>query len=262
LIGEDAKIIHVDTNPANIGRFRRVDLGIVGDTRETATAISRELTEQQLDRDGELWTDSIRNHIAETSPLDDREFPAQDGRIDPRDVVRTLDRVVPEDRLVVTDGGHFVRWVLDGIEVKDPLDYIWTLDFGSIGQGLPIGIGAAEATDRRTCVTVCGDAGFMMVLQEVETAARNEIPLLIVVLNDDALGVEYHSLNNTGEYPDVALSETPDLAGVADKLGATGHTIRSPSDIEELSEELGTRPDGPIVLDCKVNRNVIHRSKL
>jgi len=133
--------------------------------------------------------------------------------------------------VVVSDGGHFSRWVLDGISTPEPADFHWTLDFAAIGQGLSHGIGAALNSGDRTPVTFCGDAGFMMALQEVDTAVRHEIPVTIVVMSDSALGTEYHSLQTANKYADVALLEAPDIADVAQSLGADGYTVRSSDDL-------------------------------
>lgn len=262
LIEEGTKVVHVDTDANAIGRYESVHLGVQGDARLTIDALTTKLEELKIDRSGEFWTDQLRNRIADTPMLDEGDFPKQEGRIDPRDLVRGLDRILPDNRMVVSDGGHFSRWVLDGISTPEPSDLLWTLDFAAIGQGLSHGIGAALNSGDRNPVTVCGDAGFMMSIQEVETAVRHEVPMTIVVMNDSALGTEYHSLLTSDKFADVALLETPDVAGVARSLGANGYTVRSSDDLEAISDALGQRPDGPIVVDCKTNNTVRHRSKM
>lgn len=256
---DGATLIQVDADPSAFGEYTPIDVGIEADAREAADALAAELDDLGIDRSGTFWTDRLERRIAETPALDEGEFPEQSGRMDPRDLVRTLDRVLPEDRLVVTDGGHFTRWVVDGITTPSPDDFVWTLDFSAIGQGLSAGIGAALA-DGRPCVAFCGDAGFMMALQEVETAARNDVPITVVVMNDAALGSEYHNLAPSGGYAEAALVDSPDLADTARSLGAEGATFRDAGDLEALAGEVVGR-DGPLVVDCKVNREVRHRSK-
>lgn len=262
LIENETKVVHVDTDAAAIGRYESVDLGVRGDARLTIDALIAKLEEHGINRSGEFWTDRLRNRIAETPTLDDGDFPEQEGRIDPRELVQGLDRILPKNRMIVSDGGHFSRWVLDAISTPEPSDLLWTLDFAAIGQGLPHGIGAALNSGDRTPVTVCGDAGFMMALQEVDTAVRHEVPMTIVVMNDSALGTEYHSLLTADEYADVALVEAPDVADVAESLGSDGYTVRSSADLDAISDVLGQRPDRPIVVDCKTNSAVRHRSKM
>lgn len=259
LVRDEAKTVHVDTDPSSIGQYLDVDLAIYGDARTATEQFTRELTAEGIDRAGEFWTKETRQRIADATAHSDREFPEQAGSMDPRELVRRLDQLLPRDRLVVTDAGHFAAFVIDGISVRDPDEFVWTLDFTAVGQGLPIGIGAALSESERSCLTFCGDAGFMMVLQEVETAARHQIPITVVVMNDTTLGAEYHQARNAGYSGDVAMIETPDLAALADDLGADGYTIRSESDIEAVSERLEAAPSGPVVFDCRVNRDVRHR---
>jgi thiamine pyrophosphate-dependent acetolactate synthase large subunit-like protein len=259
VFGEETRVIHVDNDPGGIGRYADVTLGIEGDARVTAEALLEELRRRGIDRDGELWSDDLRETIAETSPMNDREYPETPGTVDPRELVSELNGLLPDSKKVVTDGGHLTRWVMDGIHTP-PDDFTFTLDFASIGLGLPMGIGTAVAADK-PCVTVCGDAGLMMSIQELETAVRNDVSMTVVVMNDSSLNSEYHSLEAKGEEPGVALVEAPDFAAVAESLGAEGRTVRSIEQLRGLEEELGSPPDGPLVVDCKVNHLVKHRSK-
>lgn len=270
---EDATVVHVDVDPARIDAHTPVDLGVVGDARATVEAVNERLEAADVGFEGKFWTDSLQRRIADSSPFEEgasggavgsadganAAAESDDGRLDPRAFVSALDPILPEDRLVVTDGGHFINWVLDGISIDHPDDYIWTIDFGSIGLGLPVGLGAALATERRTPIIVCGDAGFMMCLQELDTAVRYDIPAIVVVMNDDALGSEYHQLAGRSEYAEAAISETPDIAALATDFGALGFTVRSVADLESLAEHLNGRLNGPVILDCKIDRDVRHR---
>lgn len=260
IFGEGTKVIHVDRDPVSIGRYADLELGIQGDVRATAEALNAELERRDIDREGELWDEDLKRRAAEESPMNDREYPERPGTIDPRELVTTLDELLPAEKKVVADGGHLTRWVLDGINTP-PEDFTFTLDFASIGLGLPMGIGTAVAAEK-PCVTVCGDAGFMMSIQELETAIRNDIPITIFVMNDSSLNSEYHSLEVNGEDPEVARVPAPDFAEVAKALGADGHTVRSIDEVEALSEEIRSEPDGQLVVDCKVNHLVRHRSKM
>jgi thiamine pyrophosphate-dependent acetolactate synthase large subunit-like protein len=261
VFGEETRVIHVDRDPANIGQYTGVDLGIQGDARVTAEALNEELERRDIDRDGELWSEDLEATIAESSPMNDREFPETPGTVDPRDLVTRLDELLPDDKKVVTDAGHLTRWVMDAIHAP-PEDFTFTLDFASIGLGLPMGVGTAVAAEGKPCVTVCGDAGFMMSIQELETAIRNEIPLTVIVINDSSLNSEYHSLEAKGEDPEVARVRAPDFAEIAASMGAEGHTIRDIEELDAIADELGKAPDGQLVIDCKVNHLVRHRSKV
>jgi len=262
VFGDDAKLVHVDADPAAIERHTPVDLGIVGDATATVEAFASELDARGIDRTDEFWTESLRNRIATASPFEEQTVDDEPGTVDPRELVTELNRLLPEDRVVVSDTGHHTRWVLDAVETPTPDDFVWPGEFGSIGLGLPMGIGATlAADDDRTCVTICGDAGFMMTSHEVETAARYDVPVIVVVMNDSALGTEYHSLAHYSDEADVSVIDTPELADVAAAMGARGETVRSIDDLRALADTLGERPDGPVVVDCKIHRDVMHRSK-
>ncbi|WP_418282277.1 thiamine pyrophosphate-binding protein [Halorubrum sp. DTA98] len=260
VFGEETRVVHVDRDPTAIGRYTDVALGIAGDARVTVEALLAEVERRGIDRGEALWTEDRRTRIAEASPMNDREFPTVPGTVDPRALVTELNRILPDERKLVLDGGHFTRWCMDGIRTP-PEDLTFTLDFAGIGLGLPMGVGTAVAASEKTCVTVCGDAGFMMSLQELETAVRADVPMTLIVMNDGSLGSEYHSLDVQGEPPGVALISSPEIADVAESLGAEGFTVRSIDDLTALADELGAEPDGPIVVDCKVNHEVRHRSK-
>jgi acetolactate synthase-1/2/3 large subunit len=99
----------------------------------------------------------------------------------------------------------------------------------------------------------------MMSVQEVETAVRNDIPLVAVVFNDSSLGAEYHDLGAKGGPAEVAPMDAPEISDVVKALGADGYTVISVAEIRELEDEL-TRPDGPVVVECIVDPPVRHRS--
>lgn len=263
LIRDEAKIIHIDTDATSLGRYTPVDIGLHGDAAQTTTALVRELDRRQINRDGELWTEKKRERIKNQSPWSESDFSSAEGKVDPRALMQALDRLLPDNRVVIGDGGHHMRWVLDGLSIEHPHQYIWTIDFGSIGLGVPIGIGRAVGSEDEVCVTVCGDGGFMMALQEIDTAVRHEVPIIFVVMNDGALGEEYHNLAKAGRNTESTLIPSPDLAGVARKLGAAGHTVGSIEEIDALGDELGKKPAGPVVIDCKIDGDVVHpRHKL
>jgi len=261
LFREDAKIIHIDPDPAALDRFLPVDSALHGDATSTLRELRKEFEDQDLIRTDAFWTDSLQADIARSSVRDGWEFTDRSERIDPREVVATLDSVLPTERIVITDGGHFTRFVVDGLSTTHPDNFVWTIDFGSIGLGIPVGLGASRARPDTSCVSVCGDSGAMMSIQELETAARHQIPLTVVIMNDSALRTEHIGLEKAGMNSEVALMETPSLAEVAEAFGAIGYTIRSGEELRDLEAELVDPPDGPVLLDCKIDDNVLHRTK-
>ena len=259
VFGEEGQIVHIDADLANIERYTAVDLGIQGDARLTVEALNEELERRGIDRDGELWTDDVRREVETFDRLGDREFEDVPGTMDPRDLMRTLNGLLPDDTRLVTGAGHHTRWVVDGLDVH-PDDFAFTLDFASIGLGLPMGIGTAVSAPDRPTVVVTGDAGLTMSIQEFDTMVREDVPLTVVVVNDSSLGSEYHSMEADGVDGSVALVDSPDFAAVAEAFGAEGYTARSVAELEALADVIATR-EGQQVIDCAVNYKVRHRSK-
>lgn len=260
LLRDEAKVVHVDSNPANIGRYTSVDCGIVGDARTTAEAMVNALEDEGLDRSDVFWTDSLKADIEAFSPWDEIEYSTKDDRIDPRELIGVLDRILPDGRSVSVAPSHNGCWVLDGITISESDDLLFTGDLAAIGLELQFGIGAAAASKENTSIAFCGDVAFMMACQEVDTAVRHDLPVIVIVLNDDAAGSEAAYLESINHSVEPALVETPDIEGMARSMGAEGYTVRDRDDIEDLQEVLGGELSGPIVVDCKVDRDVVHRA--
>jgi acetolactate synthase-1/2/3 large subunit len=130
-----------------------------------------------------------------------------------------------------------------------------TNDFASIGLGFGAALGFARARPEEPTVLVIGDGGFLMTMGELETVVREDLPLVVIVMNDCAYGAELHFLR-LRQLP-VAKSIFPDVgfAPIAEALGYEAHTIRSLDQLEALAPLLAN-PEGPIFLDCKINADV------
>lgn len=255
---ESSVLIQVDKDPASLGQFVSVDLGIVGDIKETTRRITQSLAERHGGDKQDFRSSTAKGAGNKTSRWESDELADGIDSVDPRKVVETFDAVLPPERLVLTDAGHHFFWVMDGIETQGPNSFIWTADFAAVGQGLPIAIGAARASPQRTTALFCGDGGLLMTLSELETAARHEIPLIVVVLNDQALGVEYHRLKANDEYADSAVVRTPNIADVAASLGTEAYGVANDEELNHVAEQMPESPDGPVVIDCKINRDIKH----
>jgi thiamine pyrophosphate-dependent acetolactate synthase large subunit-like protein len=128
--------------------------------------------------------------------------------------------------------------------------------FGCIGQGLTTAIGQMFATGKTPTFLMEGDAGFMMHLPEFETAVRSNLPLLVVVFNDQLLGAEYHKAVAKGLNPELARISTPDLGEVGRALGGKGSLVRSIPDLEKAIDEFLANP-APTIVDVRISTNVI-----
>ncbi|MFB6131095.1 MAG: thiamine pyrophosphate-binding protein [Salinigranum sp.] len=253
---EETTLVHVDVDPAQLDRYEIADLSIVGGAAATARALEGALERHGVDERGRFWTDELAQRLRTWADVDAREYEPEPGRIDPRVLLDELDDCLPQERVVVTDTGQLTGWVIDRIGVAGADEFIWPMDFGSIGLGQPIGIGAAYRSAGRPVVVFCGDGGFLMSLQELNTAVRAGLPLVLVVVNDDALGAEYQRMRSRDGPASPALLETPAFATVAEGFGADGYTIRSTDDLARVAAGRLREPTGPVVLDCKVDQRI------
>ena len=183
------------------------------------------------------------------------ELPAPsagEAAVDPRWLCGRLDRILSRERTLAVDGGHFFEFPSKYIRVPNAQSSLFTLDFGSIGLAMGMGLGAAVALPDSLAVIAVGDGGFMMALPELDTAVRHKLRAIFVVFNDGAYGAEVKHLEERGWSPDLASFEMPDIARVATSMGARGISIRTAQDLEAYAGEIAAAT-GPVVLDVRVD---------
>ena len=255
-----AQVVQIDTQPDRMGETVRPDVEIVGDAKATVSALN-----VYFDREGSppkqgYRSEDVALRVAGSRAGRQRSYVESPGVLDPNLVVAELSRALPADSIVVTEGGHFVLFVATQMEVSGPDAFIWGADFSAVGVGIPMSIGVAVGRPDRKCVLIVGDGGFMMSLSELDTAVRNNLPLAVVVMNDGAFGAEVHDLKNKGKPVTLARYDNPELAGVAQALGAQGLTVRTQPELQAAIGRLGTE-SGPLVVDVKINPDVMHEFK-
>ena len=258
LLFPGARFIHIDTDPGRIGDTTPVALGIVGDAQATVAALNHHMEAEGFAQKKGFWNADVRETIAAARMKQEVSYVQAPDTIDPRQLVAEIDKVLPKNRIVVTDGGHFKSFVAPIISLPDPLSLVWTLDIGSIGMGLPISIGAALGRPDRHVVAFLGDGGFMMGTEELDTAVRHRIPITVVVMNDNSFGAEVHYAEQRELPYSFVLFDNPELAELARALGATGLTVRGVEDLDTVAEYVG-KGDRPVLIDAKINRSVVHK---
>jgi len=188
-----------------------------------------------------------------------REFPEvhETGLLDPRRLMLELDDMLSDDCIVVVGGGHFWSSPLLYLS-KRRRDFVFPLEFGSIGMALPTGIGVAASGGRREVVVIEGDGGVASAIQEIETAARHRLRLTVVVMNDGALGAEYHKLVARTLPPEESAYEYVKFDEVARAFGARGVSVRSTAEIAAAYSMEG-HPQTVNVIDARISRSVTSR---
>lgn len=249
-----ALIIQCDVVAAAIGRTRKVDIGLVGDAAVVADEIGSFLVNHPRRGRG-YRTDRIREFLRATDAA--KDVPEQHGPdgVDPRAVLRAVDREVPDSRRVVVDVGHFSAFPCQVLRSSYPGQLLPAFGFGSVGLALSTAIGVSVADRERPVIAVIGDGGLLMSLGELDTAVRAGGALVIVVLNDAAYAAEVHHLLGHGLPPHVAQFPRTDFAAVSAALGMDSFAIDSVKDFARL-KGVGERRT-PVLIDVRVNPAVV-----
>jgi thiamine pyrophosphate-dependent acetolactate synthase large subunit-like protein len=251
----DIPTVQVDVEPANIGTHRRVDVGIHADAAATAEALTTELERRDVTKVG-FRTDEVRQRLATRDPS--QEFAPVDGGagLDPRSFTLALNGIVPTERTVTVDSGHFMGWPAKYLDAPDAAGWVYPQGFQCVGLGLANAIGAAVARPDRISVLAIGDGGLMLSPREIDTAVRHRLPLLVVIYDDGAYGAEVHRFAPIGLEVDLVQFGQRDFAAIARAAGANALTITDLADLAELKPWLED-PTGPMVLDVRIDPSVV-----
>ncbi|MCR6489210.1 thiamine pyrophosphate-binding protein [Amycolatopsis sp. OK19-0408] len=247
----DATFVQIDTAPHVVmGNGRVADCYLQADAITGLTALTDAL--DGLAGEG-FHTPDVHSRL--TAPLvDPADYRREPGLIDPREAIAVIDDELPGEIGLVLGSGHQTDFGTMLFQRSREVTSNYGM-FGAIGQAPLLTIGAAVATGEPTFV-VEGDASFLMHLPEFETACRYGLPVLVVVMNDEGLGAEYHKAAAKGLDPALAVIPTPELGTVARALGGRGATVRT---VEELRAALGeyVRAPRPTVVDVRITRDVL-----
>lgn len=249
----DAALIQVDLSHAKIGRWYHADLSLIADAREAAEQLCAALP-ARADSDKAFYTADTRERLTRVDMAAEFQAANTDRTMDPRSVALELDRMLPASRNAVYDAGNFLQ-VMPYISGLGPEHNKNTADFASVGMGFGTAMGIACATPERSTVLFVGDGGFLMTMSELETVAREGIALVIIVLNDAAYGAELHYLKMRNMPVAAAVFSDIDFAPIAAGFGFETATARTLSELRALAPML-SNPQGPILIDCKINAAV------
>jgi thiamine pyrophosphate-dependent acetolactate synthase large subunit-like protein len=257
IFGPRATVIQVDLAAAPTSA--RVDLLVRGDAAAVASALLDAVNAGDLA--GSAWRVEVADRIDtlgwEHEPYEDASTA---DRIDPRTLSRALAPLLPEERTLVLDGGHFIGWPAMYWPVSDPAGLAFMgAAFQTIGLGFAGAVGVAVGRTDRTTVAALGDGGALMGLPELETLVRSEASALVVIYDDAAYGFEVHLYEPAGADVRTASFADTDFAGIARSLGAAAVTVRTVADLAAVRAWRDGGCRGTLLLDCKVVRGVVAR---
>lgn len=252
----DARVIHVDIDPANIGKNVAPSLALAADVKQALQEFLRLATEQDELRQHSietrsLWWDRIRAW-QRSQPL---RFSGSQHQIKPQSVVHELHRLTKGNAIITTDVGQHQMWMAQFYPFTKTRQLITSGGLGTMGFGLPAAIGAKLACPGELVVAVVGDGGFQMTNQELATAIQYEIPVKVVVMNNGYLGMvrQWQEMFYDRTYSEVDISVAPDFVKLAEAYGAAGFRAERP---DELSGALDAALNhkGVAVIDVAVSK--------
>ncbi|MGW4406752.1 thiamine pyrophosphate-binding protein [Nonomuraea sp. NPDC004702] len=249
LIPPEAKVAQVDLDPAAVGAHVRADLGVVGDVRAVAAALTGPGGAAPGYRSAEL-----ARRIRDEGRW--RAVPYRDesgaGRIDPRTLTIALDDLLPSERVVSVDSGNFMGYPSMFLDVPDAGGFCFTQAFQSVGLGLATAIGAALARPDRLPVAALGDGGAFMGIAELETVVRLGLPMVVVVYDDEAYGAEVHHFGPHGHPLGTVRFPPADLAAIARGHGFAAVTVTDAAGLAGVAEWLKGPRDRPLLVHARI----------
>jgi acetolactate synthase-1/2/3 large subunit len=227
--------------------------------RGDAHLVARELRDALRDsrHAAHGWGDTVFERLAGYDPAEEIDDRSTASATDPRALLAALNETLPRERAVVLDSGHFTGFAATYLDTAGPPRFTACLDYAAIGLGLGTALGVSIADSSIRTLLVIGDGALLMSLGELDTAARYELPITIVVVNDAAYGAELHylALNGVASAAETTTFEQRDFAAVGASLGITTFLVQTLEQAREAARSSqGVR--GPVLIDCRVLRDV------
>jgi acetolactate synthase-1/2/3 large subunit len=254
----DAKIVHVDIDPAELGKVRRADVPIVGDCRlvieELVQAVRALMSGGVELPDRRAWDATIRGW-QEQYPLA-YEPPAESDALKPQMVLEHLRDSTPDDTIVVSGVGQHQMWTSQYWRFDHPYTWVNSGGLGTMGFAVPAAIGAKVGRPDRMVWAVDGDGCFQMTAQELVTATAERIPIKVAILNNAYLGMvrQWQEMFYDERYSEVYLSpDLPDYVKWAEAMGCVGLRAETPEDIQPVIDKANEIDDRPVVVDFRTD---------
>jgi acetolactate synthase-1/2/3 large subunit len=253
---QNAKVIHVDIDPAELGKVRRAEVPIVGDAKSVITELIKAVKAEQAKHgapDTSEWLGTL--HEWETNfPL--RYQQLEGGPLKPQFVVESLRANTPDDCILVAGVGQHQMWASQLWQFRQPRTWVNSGGLGTMGYAVPAAVGAKVGRPDRMVWAIDGDGCFQMTAQELVTASSERIPVKIAILNNAYLGMvrQWQELFYEERYSEVYLSpDLPDYVKWAEAMGCVGMRVDSADDVVATIEKANAIDDRPVVIDFRTD---------
>ena len=256
----NAKIIHADIDPAEIGKNRYADVPIIGDLapimRELAPAVEQEFKKRKPDLT--TWWRQM-NSLRSTYPLGYNE--PSDGSVSPQYVIERIGQLTGPDAIYVAGVGQHQMWASQFIKYENPRSWLNSGGLGTMGYAVPAAMGAKVGAPDTPIWAIDGDGCFQMTNQELVTCALNDIPVKVAIINNESLGMvrQWQTLFYKERYSNTDLhsKRIPDFAKLAEAMGCVGLRCESKGDVDRIIKEANSINDAPVVVDFSVHRDAM-----
>lgn len=254
-----AKIIHIDIDPAEIGKNVQVDLPIVGDAalvlEEIVAGLQKALPGKADKQEGRSQWLAQALEWQDSYPLSYTQ--KKDGALAPQFVVEEIYRQTKGEAIITTEVGQNQMWAAQYYRFAKPRSFASSGGLGTMGYGLPAAIGAQVGNPGRTVVDISGDGSFLMNVQELATAVQYRVPIKVAILNNQFLGMvrQWQEIFYDRRYSQTCLKANPDNVKIAEAFGAVGMSAQTPDEAVQVIREALSITDRPVVMDFRVDRN-------
>jgi acetolactate synthase-1/2/3 large subunit len=240
-----ARIIHIDIDPAEIGKVKTPDVPIVGDVKTVLTELLRHVKP----RPWSAWNDTIMQW-KKMFPL---VYP-NDGKLYAEYIIEQINVLFDYDAIMTTDVGQHQMWAAQYFKCRRPRQWVTSGGLGTMGFGLPAAIGAQFANPNKRVVCLSGDGSFQMCNQELMTATVYRLPIITVVVNNKSLGMvrQWQEMFYDERYSAVDLEASPDLVKLAQAYGGVGMRVTQKEELIPALEKAKAVTDRPVVIDCVI----------
>jgi len=256
----NAKILHADIDPAEIGKNRHADVGVVGDVKETISALIPALKAALAKNQPDLsaWLRQM-NSLKSTYPLG-YDLPT-DGSLSPQHVIQRIGQISGTDTIFTAGVGQHQMWASQFISYEHPRTWLNSGGAGTMGYGVPAAMGAKVGAPDATVWAIDGDGCFQMTNQELVTCALNNIPIKVAIINNESLGMvrQWQTLFYEGRYSNTSLDSkrVPNFPMLAESMGCVGLACDNPADLDKTIEMAMSINNQPVVVDFRVQKDAM-----
>ena len=246
----DTKVIHIDIDPAEIGKNVDVDLPIVGDAKNVLSSLNKVLEGYEVSDDVKSWANMIKAKKRDLLP----RVSYDDVPLKPQTVIKEIAEVLTPESILTTDVGQNQMWAAHFYDTQKPRKFISSGGLGTMGFGFPSAIGAKVACPDDPVVSLNGDGGFLMVCQELATVYDYDIPVIAVVLENRTLGMVYQwqTLLYDGRHSQTVFKDSPDFVKLAESFNINALRITKPGETKEALKS-AIKDNEPILLDVVID---------